>query len=193
MAKDKKSFLLYCDQIHLFEGLDDAEAGRLIKHIFNYVNDKNPEPIDKITKIAFEPIKHQLKRDLVKYEALKNKNSLNARKRWDAVASNGMPNDAKHADTVTDTVNVTVTDNVKESVIQNQLTQWFKDLPNSMDLEDIARMTQSTKELLSPRVEEFKKYCEPSYPTYNKFLFHFKRWLLKNPPQQVKKSKALLG
>lgn len=193
MAKDKKSFLLYCDQIHLFEGLDDAEAGRLIKHIFNYVNDKNPEPIDKITKIAFEPIKHQLKRDLVKYEALKNKNSLNARKRWDAVASNGMPNDAKHADTVNDTVTDTVTDNVKDSVTKNQLTQWFKDLPNSMDLEDIARMTLSSKELLLPRIEEFKKCCEVSYPTYAKFLFHFKRWLLKNPPTKIQTRNALLG
>jgi hypothetical protein len=68
MADNKKSFLLYCDQIHLFEELTDEEAGRLVKHIFRYVNDQNPEPPDRITKLGFEPIKHQLKRDLVRYE-----------------------------------------------------------------------------------------------------------------------------
>ncbi len=67
MAENKKSFILYVDQIHLFEGLDDDEAGRLIKHIFKYVNDLNPEFEDKITRIAFEPIKQQLKRDLIRW------------------------------------------------------------------------------------------------------------------------------
>jgi len=75
MAKDKKSFLLYTDQIHLFETLSDEEAGRLIKHIFRYTNDLNPELPDRITQIGFEPIKHQLKRDLVKYIDKVGKNS----------------------------------------------------------------------------------------------------------------------
>jgi hypothetical protein len=75
MAKDKKSFLLYVDQIHLFETLTDEEAGRLIKHVFRYVNDLNPEMPDRITQIGFEPIKHQLKRDLVKYIDKVGKNS----------------------------------------------------------------------------------------------------------------------
>jgi len=68
MAENKKSFLLYCDQIHLFEELSDEEAGRVIKHLFRYVNDQNPEPPDRITKIVFEPMKRQLKRDLEQWE-----------------------------------------------------------------------------------------------------------------------------
>lgn len=68
MADEKKSFLLYTDLINTFEELKDAEAGKLIKHILRYVNDKNPVAPDRITKITFEPIKLQLKRDLVKYE-----------------------------------------------------------------------------------------------------------------------------
>jgi len=68
MAENKKSFVLYTDQISLFENLDNDEAGKLIKHIFRYVNDLSPEAPDKLTLIAFEPIKNQLKRDLVKYE-----------------------------------------------------------------------------------------------------------------------------
>lgn len=87
MAEDKKSFLLYADQIHTFEGLDDAEAGRLIKHLFRYVNDQNPVPPDKLTQIAFEPIKQQLKRDLEKWdeEIIKKSTggSLGNLKRWD--------------------------------------------------------------------------------------------------------------
>lgn len=68
MAENKKSFLLYVDQISLFETLTDEEAGKLIKHIFRYVNDLNPEIPDRITQIGFEPIKYQLKRDLIKYK-----------------------------------------------------------------------------------------------------------------------------
>lgn len=71
MATDKKSFILYCDQIGLFDNLEDAEAGKLIKHIFKYVNDEDPETDNRIVKIAFEPIKQQLKRDLKTYEAIK--------------------------------------------------------------------------------------------------------------------------
>jgi len=71
MADGKKSILLYADYIHIFESMDDDEAGRLAKHLFRYVNDKNPEAPDKLTKIAFEPIKAQLKRDLLKWEEKK--------------------------------------------------------------------------------------------------------------------------
>jgi hypothetical protein len=68
MAKDKKSFVAYCDWLESFEELTDEEAGRLAKHLFRYVNDLNPEAPDKITKMCFIPIKQSLKRDLVKYE-----------------------------------------------------------------------------------------------------------------------------
>lgn len=82
MAENKKSFILYADQIALFENLDDDEAGRLIKHIYRYVNDLNPECPDKITKIAFEPIKHQLKRDLVSWEETCAKRSESGKLGW---------------------------------------------------------------------------------------------------------------
>ena len=68
MAKDKKSFVAYCDWLESFEELTDEEAGKLAKHLFRYVNDLNPEAPDKITKMCFIPIKQSLKRDLVKYE-----------------------------------------------------------------------------------------------------------------------------
>jgi hypothetical protein len=98
MAKDKKSFLLYCDVIHTIEQLTDEQAGDLFKHILRYVNDLNPQSDSVITKIAFEPIRQALKRDLDKYESIRKRNSDNARMRWDATALSGIPNDTKNAD-----------------------------------------------------------------------------------------------
>ena len=68
MAEDKKGFLLYADYEELFDELPDEIAGKLIKHIIKYVNDKNPISDSAFVKVAFIPIKRQLKRDLEKYE-----------------------------------------------------------------------------------------------------------------------------
>ena len=80
MAKDKKSFLLYTDQQGVFNQLPDEIAGKLIKHIFAYVNDENPSCADLLLSIAFEPIKLQLKRDLRKYDEYIDKQKLNGLK-----------------------------------------------------------------------------------------------------------------
>jgi len=90
MAKDKKSFLLYVDLIHTVEKLTDEQAGKLFKHVLRYVNDKNPES-DQFTEVVFEPIKQTLKRDLEKYEGIRQRNSENAKKRWDATACDRIP------------------------------------------------------------------------------------------------------
>ena len=80
MATDKKSFLLYCDQQGVFNKLPDEIAGKLIKHIFAYVNDENPPCDDLLLTIAFEPIKTQLKRDLRKYDDYIDKQKFNGAK-----------------------------------------------------------------------------------------------------------------
>jgi len=68
MAENKKSIIVYADWINKFEELSDDEAGRLIKHFFRYVNDKNPIAPDRTTKLMFIDIEASLKRDLVKWE-----------------------------------------------------------------------------------------------------------------------------
>ena len=80
MAKDKKSFVLYCDPQGVFNKLPDEIAGRLIKHIFAYVNDENPPCDDLLLSIAFEPIQQSLKRDLKKYEVYIDKQKENGAK-----------------------------------------------------------------------------------------------------------------
>jgi hypothetical protein len=110
MAKEKNGFVLYCDIIHTVEKLTDEQAGKLFKHILRYVNDENPE-CDFVTEIAFEPIKQTLKRDLVKYENKRAQNKANAEKRWNATASERIPNDAKDAVRVSVRDSVSVRDN----------------------------------------------------------------------------------
>jgi hypothetical protein len=109
MAQDKKSFILYADLIHVTEKLNNEQAGILLKHVLRYVNDQNPVAPDQFTEVIFEPIRQNLKRDLVKYENIREKNQSNAKKRWDAVAFDRIPSDA--CDAVNDNVNVLNTDN----------------------------------------------------------------------------------
>ena len=100
MAKDKRSVIIYVDWITTFNELEDVEAGQLIKHLFRYVNDQNPEPQNRLIKLLFEPIKQSLKRDLRKYEDKRLKNIDNANKRWhnnNAIACGRIKDDAKHA------------------------------------------------------------------------------------------------
>jgi hypothetical protein len=68
MAENKKSFVLYTDSQGLVNQLPDDVAGRLFKHIYAYVNDEKPIAKELLLNIAFEPIKMQLKRDLIKWE-----------------------------------------------------------------------------------------------------------------------------
>lgn len=139
MAENKKSFICYSDWINIFNELKDGEAGKLVKHMFAYVNDQNPELNNKLLKIAFEPIKQQLKRDLKKWEGEVNQKSNSGKvgnlKRWhkdlyEQFKSGKMTIDealniaenrkTSHSDfceshrvaKIADTVNVTVTDTV---------------------------------------------------------------------------------
>lgn len=75
MAENKKGFVLYADQRSIIELLSNEKAGILFKHIFAYVNDENPKSRDGLINMAFEPIKLQLKRDLIKWVDIKGKRS----------------------------------------------------------------------------------------------------------------------
>jgi len=70
MAENKKSFIAYVDWKETFDSLPDEKAGQLVKHLFAYVSDENPETDDILIKAVFANIKHQLKRDLKKWESL---------------------------------------------------------------------------------------------------------------------------
>lgn len=125
MAKDKKSFILYADQKALFEKLPDELAGKLIKHIFKYVNDENPVSEDLIIEIAFEPIKNHLKRDLKLFEEKLVKRSeagkVGAEKRWQEMAndSNRINNIANDGKRIKPIAKIAENDNVNVNDIYN--------------------------------------------------------------------------
>lgn len=135
MAQGKKSFILYLDQRGIFDKLTDEQAGRLIKHIYAYCADENPE-CDFVTDLAFESIKQALKRDLKKFESIKEKRRKAGRKSAEKRAQQNSTNsthvksvEQKSTNpTVSDSVsvsdNVNVNDNIKYS--QNVL-QTFDD------------------------------------------------------------------
>lgn len=126
MADNKKSFLLYCDLIHTVQKLSDDQAGKLFKHVLEYVNDLNPETEDLLTQVCFEPIKQSLKRDLKKWtkqheqRIAAGKKSAEVRKR--------------NATTVNDrSVSSTVSVSVSDSVNVKETYRRFAHLSMSVD------------------------------------------------------------
>lgn len=157
MAKDKKSFVAYCDWLESFEELTDEEAGRLAKHLFRYVNDLNPEAPDKITKMCFIPIKQSLKRDLVKYEERADRARENG-------AKGGRPKTQKTQSVISepkkpDSVNVSV--NVNDSVSVSSKDDGIK--PPSLD-EVIAYFDENgyTKESATKMFEYYEESRKPN-------------------------------
>lgn len=125
MAEGKNSFVSYCDWGEIFDELSDEQAGVLVKHLFDYVRDKDPTPKDQLTKMMFIQIQQSLKRDLKKYENIVDRNKKNGSKGGrpkkqeepkEPTGLSGKPKEPKKADS--DSGNVSDTDldidNVKE-------------------------------------------------------------------------------
>jgi uncharacterized phage protein (TIGR02220 family) len=143
MAKNKKSVVIYTEWIELFKELSDEEAGRLIKHFFNYVNDLDPVAPDRITQLSFIPIKQALKRDLSKYENYIDKQKSNGSKggrpkkeqnprlNSETQKTQAFFQEPKKADNVN--VNDNVNDNVKKEIIPKVETLDFTKLLNYLN------------------------------------------------------------
>ena len=136
MAEGKKGFILYADLLTVVEKLviKDRQnktnyGGELFLCVLLYVNDKNPVPIDFIVEMAFEPIKLSLKRDLIKFDAVKIKRSeagkksaeLRALKKAQQNSTN--PTSVESVEIIPTNPTVSVNDNVNvnESVTDNTM------------------------------------------------------------------------
>ena len=112
MAEDKKGFVLYADQIHTMMYLTNEQRGEVFYWVLQYVNDLNPEPLNGLLQAVVEPIKQQLKRDLIKYEKRaersKENGKLGGRPKQPKKPSGFIKNldEPKEPDTVTVTVKV---------------------------------------------------------------------------------------
>lgn len=129
MSQKKASFILYSEQAEVFNLLEDSEAGKLIKAIFEYQQTGVMPKLDKSLRIAFMPIKGTLDRNAVKWEEIRKKRSeagkIGMQKRW----AENITNDNKSYQKITKdnktyqditkiTVydNVNVNDNIKENI-----------------------------------------------------------------------------
>jgi len=209
MAENKKSIVIYSDWQSIFEQLEDVEAGKLIKHFFDYVNDKNPELEDRLLKMAFEPMKLQLKRDLSKWEQTKLRRSESGKKGGlksgevrkneanEANASTLKQNEANEAVTVNDNVNVNVTVNdillkketKEERKIFSKNEIYGKELSESQSwIETVAMQNRITPEEVPKWLDDFNKKLISELDnkiSKKEFASHFSRWL----PGEILKSK----
>lgn len=128
MAKD--SFILYLEQKQIFEMLTDAEAGQLIKAIFEYEDTGQIINLDRSLQIAFLPIKSVLDRNKEKYEKVIDRNKKNIEKRWNkentknTTGKIGMPKDTKN----TDNDNEHEYDNENDKKEKNKKRKTFEDV-----------------------------------------------------------------
>lgn len=122
--KGKKSFIAYADWKEMFEELPDEEAGKLVKHIFRYVNDEEPETDSILVRALFTQIRATLKRDLKKWEEQRQQRvdagkASAAKRKQNSTTVNDRS--TKHNERARNsTVNVSVSDSVSENVNVNE-------------------------------------------------------------------------
>jgi hypothetical protein len=156
MAEGKKAFLIYADWRDSFDALPDEEAGKLIKHIFSYVNDENPESDSVLIKAVFAQMKNQLKRDLDKWEKqIQQRKEAGRRsaevrskkvneKKEDSTKMNDRSttvNERQRNSTVTDNVTVIVTDNVNVKEKENKNNHYLCSIPDGTTLDQNEKIT----------------------------------------------------
>lgn len=99
--KEKVSLLLYYDYIEQFECLTDEQLRKLIYAMIEFDKNEKEIELDKVTKMAFIPIRKRLKLDKENWIHTCKTNSENAKKRWNnenATVCDRMPKDANYAD-----------------------------------------------------------------------------------------------
>jgi len=189
MAENKKSFVAYCDWQETFEELSNEEAGKLVKHLFNYVNDKNPEASDKLTKMCFIPIKQSLKRDLKKYESYVNKQKANGSKggRPKTQKTQAFILKPKKADS--DSVSDSDSDSVNVSEIKdksftiNNKSFILQGLKDKQWLEVLAMQNRNSLDMVKNKLTTFEGFListKKQHNNYKEFASHFTYWLAKN-------------
>jgi hypothetical protein len=94
----RASFLIYKSFYDPIKHLNNEHLGRLFRAIFEYqINGNEPLSTD-IIYMPFLFFKNQFSLDQTKYSEKCERNSLNAKKRWDANVSDRMQTDANDAD-----------------------------------------------------------------------------------------------
>lgn len=198
MAENKKGFILYADLIHTVKHLTSEEKGILLQHLLEYVNDLNPKLDNRLLMAVFEPIKQQLKRDLLHWNNVRDVRSANGKKGGRPKKLN-KPKKAnglfekliKPKKAVIDNVTVTVTDNVivKVNDIKKELNNnlWIEQICMKKKLEII-----DVKEYLNIFINDLELKDDLHKPI-KELKKHFINWLniqVKNVKKEIPKTIA---
>jgi len=201
----KKSFVLYTDQREVFDELSDQDAGKLIKHIFSYVNDENPSTDDILLKVAFLPIKTQLKRDLKMWDEKKEQRAEAGKKGGLAKASNATKFLAKPSNATNDVAKLAVNVNVNGNDIykhtdknlkvdEESHNKIFRQLwKSNIWLEGIAMKYKVTKYQVQDHLNEFREECilkEELKISQKDAKEHFINWIKRGNPISEKKAES---
>jgi hypothetical protein len=197
MAENKKSFVLYVDYIHTIMKLPDESAGRLLKHLFMYCNDEDPTTDDILVDLTFEPIKQQLKRDLKRWEGIKDKRSKAGQKSGESRRKKAEQKGTNRTSvpfveqsgtkrTVTDTVTVTVNDTDNVTYLKEKIEKYLIDsftwkgaVIRNLKAKGI---TLKDPNALNEWIEMFCTELEATedvYKTDREAKSHFSRWVAK--------------
>lgn len=156
--KDKKAFILYLDQREIFEKLPDEKAGKLIKTIFSYVCDENPEIKDPLIDMAFTAIKQALKRDLKKWSNQLEQRKNAGKKSAESRRTNSTKTNENVRKSTKSTVNVKVKDSVKVKVkVKGKVkkeTQLVFSSPLNKTINDFREFRKSIKKPLTEHAEK---------------------------------------
>jgi hypothetical protein len=139
------------------------------------VNDKNPDTEDSLVKVAFIPIKKQLKRDLEKYEdkreqwSIAGKKSAESRKLKKEQTLNNVLTESTNVKSVAteSTVNVNVNDNVIHNIYTSTKVD---DIDFSILLDTINKIFERKFAVVSDAVK--KKYKNLLKQGYTKTHIH---------------------
>lgn len=175
MAENKKGFLLYCDLIHTVEKLDDEQAGKLFKHVLEYVNDFNPITEDLLTQVCFEPIKQSLKRDLKKWEKQQEQRIAAGKKSAQVRKQNSTLVNAR-------SISSTVSGSV--SVKEKDIYRSFAHL--SMSLTEFNKLEiEYTKQQIDEVIDSIQNFANNK--KYKSLYLTAKNWLKKLPKEEEDK------
>ena len=182
MAENKKSFIAYADWKETFDALSDEKAGQLIKHIFAYVNDENPESEDMLINAVFANIKHTLKRDLRKWEKQHEQRKEAGKKSAEV---------RKHNATLVNARSISSTDSVSVSVSVNERKDIYRSFAHlSISEKEFKKLeveyTKQQIENVLDAIENFKKNTN-----YKSLYLTAKNWLKKEETKkEVQTSKG---
>jgi hypothetical protein len=114
----------------------------------NYVNDLNPEPVDRLTELLFKPFKAQFKRDLMKWEAKSQQARDAINKRW---------NPDTDIRTYTDESKPIRKDTVKDKV-KDKVKDSINSSPDIPTLEEFIAHAKDRHPLVSTKIVSTKYY-----------------------------------